>query len=85
MRLSMNFSVYQQWRKRRVIGIWPSQMGYLGDADIVCCRGFKGLKQAIKLEYKLGRYEKVWLYFNVAAWSLTNSRQQNIIKCFLLT
>ena len=23
------------------------------------CRGFKGLKQAIKLEFKLGRYDKV--------------------------
>ncbi len=22
--------------------------------------GFKGLKQAIKLEFKLGRYEKAW-------------------------
>lgn len=24
--------------------------------------GFKGLKQAIKLEFKLGRYEKVFYY-----------------------
>ena len=24
-----------------------------------CSRGFKGLKQATKLEYKLGKYDKV--------------------------
>lgn len=27
--------------------------------DIYCARGFKGLKQAVKLEYKLGKYDKV--------------------------
>lgn len=27
------------------------------EADL--CRGFKGLKQAIKLEFKLGRYDDV--------------------------
>jgi hypothetical protein len=49
------------------------------------CRGFKGLKQAIKLEYKLGRYDKVWLHLNLAAWSLMTVRQQNTTKSFLLT
>ncbi len=28
-------------------------------ADFPAFRGFKGLKQAIKLEFKLGRYDKV--------------------------
>ena len=27
--------------------------------DIYYPRGFKGLKQAVKMEYKLGKYEKV--------------------------
>ena len=29
-------------------------------ADAFYQRGFKGLKQAIKLEYKLSRYDKAW-------------------------
>ena len=28
------------------------------DTDIHYARGFKGLKQAVKLEYKLGKYDK---------------------------
>lgn len=29
------------------------------DIDVYYPRGFKGLKQAVKLEYKLGKYDKV--------------------------
>ena len=29
---------------------------------LIIARGFKGLKQAIKLEFKLGRYDKVSNY-----------------------
>ena len=29
------------------------------NSNIFCPRGFKGLKQAVKLEYKLGKYDKV--------------------------
>jgi hypothetical protein len=39
--------------------------------------GFKGLKQAIKLEFKLGRYEKVWLLASLipaGTWRLTADR-----------
>lgn len=68
-----------------MIGTWPSHTGRLGDADAIYCRGFKGLKQAIKLEYKLGRYDKVWLHLNLAAWLLMTVRQQNTTKSFLLT
>lgn len=81
----MNFSVYQQWRKKRAIGIWPSHTECSGDANAIFFRGFKGLKQAIKLEYKLGRYDKARLHPNMAAWSLMTLRQQNTTKSFLLT
>lgn len=81
----MSFSVYQQWRKKRVIGTRPDHTGCLGDADAIIRRGFKGLKQAIKLEYKLGRYDKVWVHPNVATVSLMTIRQQNTTKSSLLT
>lgn len=68
-----------------MIGRRPSHMGRLGDANAIFGRGFKGLKQAIKLEYKLGQYDKVCLHLNVVVWLLTNTRQRNITKSFLLT
>lgn len=40
--------------------------------------GFKGLKQAIKLEYKLGLYDKVCHLIATRRSLLTNTRLQNI-------
>lgn len=34
-------------------------MVYAEDTDDLYFRGFKGLKQAVKLEYKFGKYDKV--------------------------
>lgn len=36
---------------------WSQELRLMGDKYH---RGFKGLKQAIKLEFKLKQYDKVW-------------------------
>lgn len=47
--------------------MWLDYTERLVAADAIACRGFKGLKQAIKLEYKLSRYDRVWAHSRVAA------------------
>lgn len=47
---------------------------------MICCRGFKGLKQAIKLEFKLGRYNDVAFSCFVCGGILTGYRLLNITE-----
>jgi hypothetical protein len=42
--------------------------------------GFKGLKQAIKLEFKLGQYDKVcWSCHKLGSWWTNSARLSNTI------
>ncbi len=54
----MSSWVYQLWSQRREIGRSRSRLG-VRCILIIWSRGFKGLKQAIKLEFKLERYDQV--------------------------
>ena len=55
----MNFWVYRRCRKRKVTGLSHGLYDAPNGILIQVHRGFKGLKQAIKLEFKLKRYDKV--------------------------
>jgi hypothetical protein len=57
----MNSSACLRWNKIKANGAGVPAAGFCSqEADyLYCYRGFKGLKQAIKLEFKLGRYSDV--------------------------
>ena len=55
----MSFWECQRWKIKRATGEAPSHLHSYANLQHDDVRGFKGLKQAIKLEYKLGRYDKV--------------------------
>ena len=47
----------RRWRKRRATGTEEKTLQF--NTRLTVGRGFKGLKQAIKLEFQLARYDKV--------------------------
>lgn len=61
----MSFWVCRRLKRRRVIGVTTSLAFWCdigGACDANPCRGFKGLKQAIKVEFRLQRYSDVRHY-----------------------
>ena len=47
---------YLRWKKRKATGMCSV---FMANLILTYPRGFKGLKQAIKVEFKLGRYTDV--------------------------
>lgn len=58
-----NFWGFQRWNKTRATGAFELRDRPVLEDLLTLGRGFKALKQAIKLEYKLGRYDAVSLRY----------------------